>query len=52
MSFRLPSGETDQVFQVKLRDGRIVYRTREELAELPPGATVIGAAAPKAGSPT
>lgn len=52
MSFRLPSGETDQVFQVKLRDGRIVYRTQQELEELPPGAVVVGAAAPKAGSTT
>jgi hypothetical protein len=52
MSFRLPSGETDHVYQVKLRDGRIVYRTKEELQELPPGAVVVGAAARKAGSPT
>ena len=46
ISFRLPSGETDHVYQVRLADGRIVYRTRQELEELPPGAKVLGAASP------
>jgi len=35
MSFRLPNGKTDQVYQVRLADGRIVYRSAEELEELP-----------------
>jgi hypothetical protein len=36
MSFRLPSGETAEVYMVKLKDGRMVARTKEELEELPP----------------
>lgn len=36
MSFQLPSGETAEVYLVKLPDGRVVARTREELEELPP----------------
>ena len=36
LSFRLPNGKTDQVYQVKLADGRIVYRGKDELEELPP----------------
>jgi len=31
MSFRLPSGETAEVYMVRLADGRVVARTREEL---------------------
>lgn len=46
MSFRLPSGETAEVYLVKLPDGRVVARTREELEELPlaAGAQVLGPA--------
>jgi len=46
MSFRLPNGKTDQVYQVRLADGRIVYRSAEELEELPAGerGEVIGRA--------
>lgn len=36
MSFRLPSGETAEVYMVRLKDGRMVARTKEELEELPP----------------
>lgn len=36
MSFRLPSGETAEVYLVRLADGRMVARTREELEELTP----------------
>lgn len=36
MSFRLPSGETAEVYMVRLADGRMVARTKEELEELPP----------------
>jgi len=32
----LPHGEAVEVYMVKLPDGRIVARTREELEELPP----------------
>jgi len=35
MSFRLPSGETAEVYLVRLPGGRVVSRTREELEELP-----------------
>lgn len=33
--FRLPSGETIEVYVVELSDGRMVARRREELVELP-----------------
>ncbi len=36
ISFRLPNGKAADVFLVKLADGRLVARTREELEELPP----------------
>jgi len=36
ISFQLPHGEAVEVYMVKLPDGRIVARTREELEELPP----------------
>jgi len=35
VSFQLPEGRSVDVFLVRLPDGRIVARTREELAELP-----------------
>jgi hypothetical protein len=52
MSFRLPSGETDHVYQVKLRDGRIVYRTKEELEELPPEVRATASAPASTGTRT
>jgi len=36
ISFQLPHGEAVEVYMVKLPDGRVVARTREELEELPP----------------
>ena len=35
MSFQLPEGKSVEVVMVRLADGRIVARTREELEELP-----------------
>jgi hypothetical protein len=48
ISLRLPEGKTIDVYLVRLADGRIVSRTREELEESPPGvgAQVLGAAQP------
>lgn len=46
MSFQLPDGKSVEVVMVKLKDGRMVARTREELEELPPeerGTPVAGA---------
>ncbi len=34
MSFQLPDGKTAEVVMVRLADGRIVARTREELERL------------------
>jgi hypothetical protein len=55
MSFRLPSGETAEVYLVRLPSGRVVSRTREELEELPAGerGQIIGPAPaqPKGGTP-
>jgi hypothetical protein len=36
ISFRLPEAKDVDVFLVRLADGRLVARTREELAALPP----------------
>ena len=36
LSFRLPDGKTEEVILVRLADGRVVARTRGEVAELPP----------------
>jgi len=46
ISFQLPHGEAVDVYMVRLPDGRIVARTREELEELPAGerGQVIGPA--------
>jgi len=46
ISFQLPHGEAVEVYMVKLPDGRVVARTREELEELPAGerGQVIGPA--------
>jgi len=35
MSFQLPEGKTLEVVMVRLTDGRMVARTKEELEELP-----------------
>jgi len=35
MSFQLPEGKSVEVLMVRLPDGRVVARTREELEELP-----------------
>ena len=35
MSFQLPEGKSLEVVMVRLSDGRVVARTREELEELP-----------------
>ena len=35
MSFQLPEGKSLEVVMVRLPDGRVVARTREELEELP-----------------
>lgn len=35
LSFRLPAEQTVHVYLVRLADGRVVARTREELEELP-----------------
>lgn len=35
-SFNLPTGETHDVYLVKLADGRTVARTKDELTTLPP----------------
>jgi len=35
MSFQLPDGKSLEVLWVRLKDGRIVARTKEELEELP-----------------
>jgi len=55
ISFRLPSGETAEVYMVRLADGRVVARTREELEELPPAERpqIVGRAAAerKGGTP-
>jgi len=37
ISLRLPEGKSVDVYLVRLVDGRIVSRTREELEESPPG---------------
>ncbi len=49
LSFRLPSGEQAEVYMVRLADGRLVARTREELELLPPEvrATAVPAEAKK-----
>lgn len=36
-SFQLPEGRTVEVYLVRLADGRLVSRTREELEALPDG---------------
>jgi len=35
MSFQLPEGKSVEVVMVRLKNGRMVARTREELEELP-----------------
>jgi hypothetical protein len=35
MSFQLPEGKSLEVVMVRLPDGRVVARTKEELEELP-----------------
>jgi hypothetical protein len=35
MSFQLPEGKSLEVVMVRLKDGRMVARTKEELEELP-----------------
>ncbi len=49
LSFRLPSGEQAEVYMVRLADGRLVARTRDELELLPPEvrATAVPAEAKK-----
>lgn len=37
IKFQLPQSETAEVYLVKLADGRVVARTRDELVNLPPG---------------
>jgi len=49
MSFQLPEGKSVEVVMVRLKDGRVVARTREELEALPAeqrGTPLGGAAAP------
>ncbi len=46
MSFQLPNGRSAEVVMVRLSDGRIVARTREELEAMTPGQ---GEEAPRAG---
>ena len=35
LSFKIPNGKTEEVILVQLADGRVIARTRSELAELP-----------------
>jgi len=34
--FQLPEGKTIETFAVRLADGRVVMRTREEIEAMPP----------------